>query len=78
MKKTQVTFSYCESAELWEVYVTNVKDAAEALRAFKSVILTCRGAVPSVDSNKATEEPDGRFKIIVGQFRFQSEDEKKN
>lgn len=63
----KVTFQYCETSRRWDVYVTGASNDVEARQGFNAVILTAREAIPKLNANKAELQPDGSYKIIVGQ-----------
>jgi hypothetical protein len=64
----KVTFQYCETSGLWDVFVTGAINDVEARQGFNAVILTALLAIPKVEANKAELQPDGSYKIIVGQY----------
>jgi hypothetical protein len=70
--KTRVIFEYCELSARWEVFVEGVVDGVEARQAFNAVLISSQEATPSVAANRAEQQPDGRWKIIVGVFHLRN------
>lgn len=63
----EVAFIYDEPAQKWEVIVRGAASPLEALQGFNAVLITARQAIPRVESNRADVQPDGTYKVSVGQ-----------
>lgn len=64
--KFKVIFVYDNEEAKWDVFIEGATSALEALQGFNAVLITAHDAIPRVECNKATLEPDGTYKISVG------------
>jgi hypothetical protein len=66
MPKFTVSFVYCETTRKWDVFIYGAASELEARQGFNAVVLTANQAIPNINCNQASLQPDGSYKINVG------------